>query len=715
MKTKYQNINILIIEDNKNINTHFENLGFECTYTNLSNKTYSLIKNTQYDYVFIYIDTFSKNKDLFIEEINNLNNVKLIIISSCDKLEQKEFFLEMGIFDYLLKDKFLELNIKKLITKIENNKFSFIAQISDNDILSKRIDSILTLRNYNLKSINTLEKFYELEKNQKIDLLILDLDLDIKSFSSLEFLKKIKNNLDIKIPIIVLSQLKTSSLYSTCMKNGVSDIILNPFIKEELISKIDFVLESTRYKNNLQSSNKLLAQYKNTVDVSSIVSKTNAKGIITYVNEEFEKISGYKKEELIGKSHNIIRHPDMPSSTFEEIWKTIKKDKKPWSGKVKNLKKDGSSYYVNTVMNPIVDDFGNIIEYIAIRNDITKIEESKKQYQKQYALTSDRYEEVLTLAKLYEYAMEKSNIVLRLNLNKEITYINQAFCDISGYSKEELIGKKYSYIKHPDTNDKEIEELWNTIESGKIWKGPLKNISKIGKAYHSVATVVPIKNKNAEIIEYMSIRQDITEIINLHQEIEDTQKEIIYKIGEIGESRSKETGHHVKRVAGYSKLLALKLGLSLKEAEILEFASPMHDIGKIAIPDAILNKPAILNNEEFEVMRTHAKLGFEMLNNSERTILKASAIIAYEHHERWDGKGYPRRLKGENIHIYGRITAVADVFDALGSKRCYKEAWELDKIIDLFKEERAKQFDPKIIDIFLSNLDEFLEIREKFN
>ncbi len=713
MKTKYQNINILIIEDNKNINTHFENLGFECTYTNLSNKTYSLIKNTQYDYVFIYIDTFSKNKDLFIEEINNLNNVKLIIISSCDKLEQKEFFLEMGIFDYLLKDKFLELNIKKLITKIENNKFSFIAHISDNNILSKRIDSILTLRNYNLKSINTLEKFYELEKNQKIDLLILD--LDIKSFSSLEFLKKIKNNLDIKIPIIVLSQLKTSSLYSTCMKNGVSDIILNPFIKEELISKIDFVLESTRYKNNLQSSNKLLAQYKNTVDVSSIVSKTNAKGIITYVNEEFEKISGYKKEELIGKSHNIIRHPDMPSSTFEEIWKTIKKDKKPWSGKVKNLKKDGSSYYVNTVMNPIVDDFGNIIEYIAIRNDITKIEESKKQYQKQYALTSDRYEEVLTLAKLYEYAMEKSNIVLRLNLNKEITYINQAFCDISGYSKEELIGKKYSYIKHPDTNDKEIEELWNTIESGKIWKGPLKNISKIGKAYHSVATVVPIKNKNAEIIEYMSIRQDITEIINLHQEIEDTQKEIIYKIGEIGESRSKETGHHVKRVAGYSKLLALKLGLSLKEAEILEFASPMHDIGKIAIPDAILNKPAILNNDEFEVMRTHAKLGFEMLNNSERTILKASAIIAYEHHERWDGKGYPRRLKGENIHIYGRITAVADVFDALGSKRCYKEAWELDKIIDLFKEERAKQFDPKIIDIFLSNLDEFLEIREKFN
>lgn len=713
MKTKYQNINILIIEDNKNINTHFENLGFECTYTNLSNKTYSLIKNTQYDYVFIYIDTFSKNKDLFIEEINNLNNVKLIIISSCDKLEQKEFFLEMGIFDYLLKDKFLELNIKKLITKIENNKFSFIAQISDNDILSKRIDSILTLRNYNLKSINTLEKFYELEKNQKLGLLILD--LDIKSFSSLEFLKKIKNNLNIKIPIIVLSQLKTSSLYSTCMKNGVSDIILNPFIKEELISKIDFVLESTRYKNNLQSSNKLLAQYKNTVDVSSIVSKTNAKGIITYVNEEFEKISGYKKEELIGRSHNIIRHPDMPSSTFEEIWKTIKKDKKPWSGKVKNLKKDGSSYYVNTVMNPIVDDFGNIIEYIAIRNDITKIEESKKQYQKQYALTSDRYEEVLTLAKLYEYAMEKSNIVLRLNLNKEITYINQAFCDISGYSKEELIGKKYSYIKHPDTNDKEIEELWNTIESGKIWKGPLKNISKIGKAYHSVATVVPIKNKNAEIIEYMSIRQDITEIINLHQEIEDTQKEIIYKIGEIGESRSKETGHHVKRVAGYSKLLALKLGLSLKEAEILEFASPMHDIGKIAIPDAILNKPAILNNEEFEVMRTHAKLGFEMLNNSERTILKASAIIAYEHHERWDGKGYPRRLKGENIHIYGRITAVADVFDALGSKRCYKEAWELDKIIDLFKEERAKQFDPKIIDIFLSNLDEFLEIREKFN
>ncbi len=712
MLIKHQSINILIIEDN-NINTPFENFNIEFTYTTLSEDMISDIEEKEYSYIIIDVNNYNKNKELYVKLINKLSTSKIIIISSSDNIESQEFFLKKGIIDYFIKDKFLQTNIKKLITKIENNKFNSIVLMADDIELNKKITNLLKSRNYKIKTIKNSENFYELEEKREMSLLILDLNLS--SFSALDFLKKIKYKLDKKIPIIILSKTKTSSLYNTCMKNGANDIIVNPFIDEELIQKVEFILESNKFKNNLKSSNKLLAQYKNTVDVSSIVSKTNAKGIITYVNEEFEKISGYKKEELIGRSHNIIRHPDMPSSIFEEIWKTIKKDKKPWSGKVKNLKKNGSSYYVNTVMNPIVDDFGNIIEYIAIRNDITKIEESKEQYQKKYALTSDKYEEVLSLAKLYEYAMEKSNIVLRLSLNQEITYANQAFCNISGYSKEELIGKPYSCIKHPHSSKNEFDELWNTVQSGKIWKGALKNISKNGQTYHSIATVVPIKNKHGEIIEYMSIRQDITEIINLHQEIEDTQKEIIYKIGEIGESRSKETGHHVKRVAEYSKILALKLGLSRKDAEILEFASPMHDIGKIGIPDAILNKPAILSEEEFEVMRTHSQLGYEMLNNSERKILKASAIIAYEHHERWDGKGYPRKLKGEDIHIYGRITAVADVFDALGSERCYKKAWELDRIIDLFKEERGKQFDPKIIDIFLDNLDDFLEIREKFS
>jgi HD-GYP domain-containing protein (c-di-GMP phosphodiesterase class II) len=208
------------------------------------------------------------------------------------------------------------------------------------------------------------------------------------------------------------------------------------------------------------------------------------------------------------------------------------------------------------------------------------------------------------------------------------------------------------------------------------------------------------------------IEDGLDKIKNLNNEIENTQKEVVFTMGSIGESRSKETGNHVKRVAEYSKLLALYYGLDDKEAEMLKQASPMHDIGKVAIPDAILNKPGRFDEFERKIMDTHAVLGYEMLKHSNRLLLKTAATVAYEHHEKWDGSGYPRNLSGENIHIYGRITALADVFDALGSDRCYKKAWDDEKIFKLFKEEKGKHFDPKLIDIFFDNLDEFLKIRD---
>ena len=200
----------------------------------------------------------------------------------------------------------------------------------------------------------------------------------------------------------------------------------------------------------------------------------------------------------------------------------------------------------------------------------------------------------------------------------------------------------------------------------------------------------------------------------LAEEIEATQKEVVLTMGSIGESRSKETGNHVKRVAEYSKILALEYGLPEEVAELLKQASPMHDIGKIAIPDAILNKPGRFNAKERKIMDEHAKLGHDMIKDSKRPLLQAAAIVSCEHHEKWDGTGYPNALSGEDIHIYGRITALADVFDALGSDRVYKKAWSDEKILKLFKEERGKHFDPKLVDIFFEKLDKFYEVRKRF-
>jgi HD-GYP domain-containing protein (c-di-GMP phosphodiesterase class II) len=204
------------------------------------------------------------------------------------------------------------------------------------------------------------------------------------------------------------------------------------------------------------------------------------------------------------------------------------------------------------------------------------------------------------------------------------------------------------------------------------------------------------------------------ESVMLQEEIQKTQKEIIFTLAETGEMRSKETGNHVKRVAEISRELAQSYGLDEHQVELLRNASPMHDIGKIAIPDAVLLKEGPLTDEEREVMKTHTRLGYDMLRHSERELLKAAAQVAHQHHERWDGQGYPNGLEGEEIHVFGRITAVADVFDALSCDRVYKEAWPREKIEDLFRDERGAAFDPDLVDVYFDIADRLWEIREEY-
>ena len=258
-------------------------------------------------------------------------------------------------------------------------------------------------------------------------------------------------------------------------------------------------------------------------------------------------------------------------------------------------------------------------------------------------------------------------------------------------------------IAHENKLISEIEAL--KIEFDKTTDKLIKDVRRQDK--------IMIRSDKRQQQEYDELQIKFKEVAALQKEIEDTQKEVVFTMGAIGESRSKETGNHVKRVAEYSKIFALHYGLNEKESEMLKQASPMHDIGKVAIPDAVLNKPGRFDEHERKIMDTHAQMGYDMLKMSDRPLLKTAAIVAYEHHEKWDGSGYPNQLKGEEIHIYGRITALADVFDALGSDRCYKKAWNDEKIFNLFKEEKGKHFDPKLIDIFFNNLDQFLEVRNR--
>ena len=204
------------------------------------------------------------------------------------------------------------------------------------------------------------------------------------------------------------------------------------------------------------------------------------------------------------------------------------------------------------------------------------------------------------------------------------------------------------------------------------------------------------------------------ENIALNKEIIDTQKEVIFTLGEVIESRSMETGNHVRRVAELSYLLALKAGLSESEAELLRMASPMHDVGKVGIPDAILLNPGKLSREEFAILQNHTEIGYQILKNSHREILEAAVIVAQQHHERWDGQGYPHGLKGKQIHIFGRITTLADVFDALLHRRVYKDAWEPNKVLEYIVQEKGKHFDSELVDVMLDNTAEFFALVERF-
>jgi PAS domain S-box-containing protein len=452
----------------------------------------------------------------------------------------------------------------------------------ENDLdTQKDIQNVLSNYFENVKVFSDGQEALNMIKTSVFDLVITTINIPhITGFTLVAEVKKINPF----IPVVIVVSYCNYEILARAIETGVDGYIIKPISSEKFMSKILQMIDKIDFVKHSHHNENLLKQYKEAIDRSSIVSKTDINGKITYVNESFCSTSGYKKDELLGKSHNIIRHPDMPSCSFKNMWETIQ-SKKPWSGIIKNRKKDGSAYYVKSLVNPILNDKGELAEYIAIRNDISELE-------------------------MYKQELEK--------------------------------------------------KLQESVE---------------------------------EVIE--------------------TQKEIIYTVGNIGEKRSEETGLHVRRVANYSYLLAKLYGLSDKEAELIKFASPMHDIGKIAIPDSVLHKPGALNDEEWEIIKTHSRIGYEMLKFSKRDLLKAAAIIAHEHHERYDGNGYPNQLQGKDIHIFGRITTIVDVYDALSNDRVYKKKWDLEQILELFRKEKGKQFDPHLTDLFLSNIEEFEKLKIK--
>lgn len=244
-------------------------------------------------------------------------------------------------------------------------------------------------------------------------------------------------------------------------------------------------------------------------------------------------------------------------------------------------------------------------------------------------------------------------------------------------------------------------------------------VDYIAKPFHAEELLARVKT-HVELYQSKQLLQKNNQALEtkieygrkrFYSELEENQIDLLFLLSELMEFRSGETGEHIKRVAEVSALLAHYYpSLTPDDEYILYHASPMHDIGKMTIPADILHKPGKYNEAEFTIMKEHAANGYQLLSRSQGRLISAAAIIAHEHHEKWNGEGYPRQLKGEDIHIYGRIVAFADVFDALSHQRCYKDPWAFEEVRDFMVENSGVHFDPMLVDIFLEHIDEFKKI-----
>ncbi len=297
----------------------------------------------------------------------------------------------------------------------------------------------------------------------------------------------------------------------------------------------------------------------------------------------------------------------------------------------------------------------------------------------------------MEISKYQNFAFENGTLIIGVLSLFALIIIFNMFHVIEKYIRKPLL----SIVK----DGKDAYDLHKDIDSEKYQSQELDEVVKNVNKFNEVV----IENE-------INLNKKNKELQLLNEEIESTLKDTMIVIGQIEEIRAGDTNMHTRRVAAICTKIAKDFGLSDEEIKLIEIASPLHDIGKIGISDNVLNKPDKLTQEEYQYIKTHSILGYKILNNSKRDVLKIAAIIAYQHHEKFDGTGYPQGLKGDEISIYARIVAIVDVFDALLSKRVYKKAWEVKDIVAYFKKERGKHFDPEIVDILFENIDSYIQI-----
>lgn len=577
-----------------------------------------------------------------------------------------------------------------------------VLYVEDDKETREELTSILELYVSDLYTAINGKEGLEVFKKYHPDIVVTDIQMpEMNGLSMAADIKGINPDQN----IVVLSAYNDVEYLFRALELEIQHYITKPISVERLLKKLDEISIQMDLARQAEQNQKLLEQYKLLVDEKAIVAKIDLNGNISYVNQRFCELSGYSEEELIG-NHYLSGFDGLDQQHILDDLKKSVLENKRWSGLLKKKTKSGNVYVVDVTVVTILNANNNIEEFVALMVDMTEVYEKFERLS--LNLKQDLNEQKHYLHE-YERALELGTSLCVVNTDGKIISANQNFSNILSYKTDELVGQSLCDLIL-DCDDFRERVLRKVNEQG--FSSRVIKVTGKGGFQRTLSTViVGIRNEQGAIHSLMSLSHDISETIQLNESIIENQKDLIFVLGEVVENRSQETGLHIKRVALISELLALKYGLSEEYASMIKIASPLHDIGKIAIPDDILHKPDKLSSDEFKIMKKHAELGYQLLNKLDKPLIKMAATIAHEHHEYYNGSGYPAGLMGEHIAIEARIVSLVDVFDALSTKRIYKEPWTDEAIINYLNENKGIQFDPELVELFLENFDEISRIR----
>lgn len=591
-----------------------------------------------------------------------------------------------------------------IIQKIQSLSSIRVLYAEDDTETREELQSILELYVAELYVAKNGREGLELYKKFLPDIIVTDIQMP--EMNGLSMAADIRA-LNPEQPIVILSAYNDVEYLFRALELGIQHYVTKPISVERLLNKLVEMAEQMTLVRQVEQNRKLLEQYKMLVDEKAIVVKMDSNGSIIYVNQHFCEISGYSESELLGQHYLFSVDVTGQQDILDELKKSLFENKK-WQGILKKRTKSGSSYVVDVTVAAVLNADDQIEEFVALMVDMSEIYDKFERLS--LSLKQDLNEQKHYLHE-YERALEVGTSLCVIDTDGWIISANNNFSATLDYAPGELIGLSlYDLLQDGGAfQERVLKKVTQQGFSSRV----IKVKAKSGFARTLSIVVVGIHNQAGDIHSLMSLSHDISETINSNEDIIENQKDLIYILGEVVENRSQETGLHIKRVALISELLALKYGLSEEYAAMIKFASPLHDIGKVGIPDNILHKQGKLSDDEYLIIKKHADLGYQLLNKLDKPLIKMAATIAHEHHEYYNGLGYPAGLVGEHIAIEARIVSLVDVFDALSSRRIYKEPWSDNKIIEYLNKNKSIQFDPELVDLFMENLDEILFIRDQ--